>query len=78
MGIGQSYATDKNDPYEGEKGLHVQGTRQRRNKLDFWMCNPPRRSPPRGWFCGICKQPMEKLGRCPRCYEGIEEKKEAL
>lgn len=71
MGLGQSYATEKNDPYEGERGFHIQGTRDRGNKMDFWLFNPPLRQVK--YRCGICKEPMENLGRCPRCYEGIEE-----
>ena len=70
MGIGQSWATDKNDPYEGEKGLHVSGTRQRRKGIDYWMFNPPLKEC--RIRCGICKQPMGEERHCKNCYPNKE------
>jgi len=72
MGIGQSYATKDNDPYDGERGLHIQGTRDRGNKIDFWMFNPPISHC--RIRCGICKRCMNGYRHCPYCYP----EKEAL
>ena len=74
MGLGQSYATPENDEFAGEKGLHVSGTRQRRNKLDFWMFSPPLREGSCLIRCGICKMPMGEERHCKNCYP----EKEAL
>lgn len=67
MGIGQQWATQENDPFDGEKSLHIQGTRDRGDKLDFWLYNPPHRQAKGSIVCGICKRPMEGK-HCLNCY----------
>jgi len=67
MAIGNYYATPENDPYEGERSLHINNTRDRGNKIDFWMFVPKEKS---GSIirCGTCKTPLDGLKHCPRCY----------
>jgi hypothetical protein len=65
MGIGQSWATPENDLYDGERSLHINGTRDRGDKIDFWMFVPKERTG--GVVCGICKRPMEGK-HCRYCY----------
>lgn len=72
MGIGQSFATPENDPYAGEKNLHIQGTRDRGDKIDFWLFNPPPKQVKGSIVCGICKIPMEGK-HCMNCYPDKEE-----
>lgn len=73
MGVGQSWATPENDPYDGERDLHVLGTRDRGPKgIDFWMFNPPLREGSCRLRCGICKQPMGEERHCKNCYPNKE------
>lgn len=73
MGIGQSWATKENDPYAGERGLHIQGTRDRGDKIDFWLFNPPPKQAKGSIVCGICHRDMTRYKSCPNCYSGKEE-----
>lgn len=73
MGIGQSYATPENDPYDGERSLHIQGTRDRGNKIDFFLFNPPLKKGDYKVRCGICHEDMTGYKHCPRCFGGIKE-----
>ena len=61
----QEWATLENDLYSGERGLHIRGTRDRGNKIDFWLFQADRT--PCRIRCGICKQDMSDYNHCPRC-----------
>jgi len=76
MGIGQSWATPENDPYDGERSLHIQGTRDRGDKIDFWMFNPPLKNSAHAIICGICRRDMTGHSHCPYCYPESEERRE--
>ena len=65
MGIGQSWATPENDYSDGERSLHISGTRDRGDKIDFWLFRAGRK--PCRIRCGICKEPMDGHEHCPRC-----------